>query len=54
MHVQGRRFPVEVLYTAAPHADSLDAAVTAALQVIYLCLTFILACHQGFVFALLD
>ena len=30
---QGRQFPVQVLYTAAPEDSYLDAAITAALQV---------------------
>ena len=30
LHVEGRRYPVDVLYTAEPHADSLDAAVAPA------------------------
>ena len=33
LHVEGRRYPVDVLYTAEPHADSLDAAVTTVLQI---------------------
>ena len=31
--VPGRRYPVDILYTKAPEADYLDAAVTTALQV---------------------
>lgn len=31
-YVQGRQFPVQVLYTAAPQESYLDAAITAALQ----------------------
>lgn len=32
-YVQGRQFPVEVMYTAAPQDSYLDAAIAAALQV---------------------
>ncbi|KAL4447805.1 hypothetical protein ABPG75_005024 [Micractinium tetrahymenae] len=32
-YVQGRQFPVEVMYTAAPEDSYLDAAIAAALQV---------------------
>lgn len=31
--LQGRQFPVEVMYTAAPQDSYLDAAIAAALQV---------------------
>lgn len=31
--LQGRQFPVEVMYTAAPEDSYVDAAITAALQV---------------------
>ncbi|KAK9116542.1 hypothetical protein Sjap_015489 [Stephania japonica] len=31
--IPGRRFPVEILYTKAPEADYLDAAIVAALQI---------------------
>lgn len=31
---QGRQFPVQVMYTSAPEDSYVDAAITAALQVV--------------------
>ena len=33
LHVAGRRFPVQVLYTTEPQPDILDATVTSVLQI---------------------
>lgn len=33
IYVQGRQFPVQIMYTPQPEDDYLDAALTAVLQV---------------------
>jgi len=33
LYIQGRQFPVQVLYTAAPQADYVHAAITTVLQI---------------------
>lgn len=35
-NVPGRRYPVDIMYTKAPEADYIDAAIVTALQVCFL------------------
>lgn len=37
VHVQGRQFPVDIMYTVHPETDYIDAALVTIFQVIDLC-----------------
>lgn len=39
VHIQGRQFPVEILYTLHPQPDYLDSTLITVFQVAYFCFT---------------